>query len=131
MPAARRSQSIRKGWAAYAAIITALIVAGEAFNVAQGRFDARTLGNWVVTLVLLLATWGYALRRRIGARGYWGPAFWVVLLATLVTMVPVFIAGAEGMFVASVSLAMLLPAFWASYRYAYRSPELWTVGAPG
>ena len=127
MRAAGRPHSIRKGWLAYAALITVLILAGEAVNVAQGRIDLRTLGNWVVTIVLLLATWGYALRRGIGAQGYWGPAFWAVLFATVVTMVPVAIAGAEGLFVALVSLVLLLPAFWAAWRYAYRSPELWTT----
>jgi hypothetical protein len=116
---------IRKGWAAYAAILTALIVAGEVANLAQGKLDPRTLANWVVTAVLLVATWGYALRRRIGAARYWAPAFWVVLLATLVTLVPVVIAGAAGLYVAGVSLLLLAPAFWAAWRYAYRSPDLW------
>jgi hypothetical protein len=125
MHAPGRPLAIRKAWLAYAAIITVLIVAGEAVNVVQGKLDLRTPANWVVTLVLLLATWGYALRRRIGAQRYWGPAFWVVLLATLATLVPVAIAGPEAVFVAAVSLLLLAPAFYAAWRYAYRSPDLW------
>jgi 1,4-dihydroxy-2-naphthoyl-CoA hydrolase len=70
---------IRKGWTAYAAALTAAVVLGEVANVVQGSLDARTPANWVLSAVLLVATWGYALHRPIGAHRYWGPAFWVVL----------------------------------------------------
>ncbi len=116
---------IRKGWTAYAAALTAVIVLGEAANLAQGAFDVRTPANWVLSAVLLIATWGYALRRPIGAHRYWGPAFWVVLVATLVTLWPVLLAGQAAIVVAAVLLPLLAPAFYAAYRYAYRSPELW------
>jgi len=49
---------IRKGWTAYAAALTALIVLGEAANVVQGAVDIRTPANWVLSAVLLIATWG-------------------------------------------------------------------------
>ena len=116
---------IRKGWTAYAGALTAAIVLGEAINLAQGAFDVRTPANWVLSIVLLIATWGYALRRPIGAHRYWGPAFWVVLIATLVALWPVLIAGPAAIVVAAVLLSLLAPAFYAAYRYAYRSPELW------
>ena len=116
---------IRKGWTAYAGVLTAVIVLGEAANLAQGAFDVRTPANWVLSAVLLIATWGYALRRPIGAHRYWGPAFWVVLVATLVTLLPVLLAGPAAIVVAAVLLPLLAPAFYAAYRYAYRSPELW------
>jgi hypothetical protein len=109
---------VRKAWAAYAALMTGAIVAGEIANVARGALDARTLANWFLTGVLLLATWGYALRRRIGAHRYWAPAFWVVLGATLVSTIPAAIAG-------TTLLLVVAPAFYAAYRYAYRSPDIW------
>ncbi len=58
---------IKKGWFGYAAALSVVIVLGEVANLTQGgAVDLRTLANWVVTGVLLLATWGYALQRRIG-----------------------------------------------------------------
>jgi hypothetical protein len=116
---------IRKGWTAYAAALTALIVLGEAANLVQGAVDLRTPANWVLSAVLLIATWGYALRRPIGARRYWGPAFWVVLIATLVALWPVLMAGPAAIVVAGILLPLIAPAFYAAYRYAYRSPEVW------
>jgi hypothetical protein len=116
---------IRKGWTAYVAALTALIVLGEAANLAQGAFDRRTPANWVLSAVLLIATWGYALRRPIGAHRYWGPAFWVVLIATGITLLPALLAGPAAMIVVGVLLPLVAPAFYAAYRYAYRSPELW------
>ena len=95
-------------------------------NLAQGgRVDPRTFANWIVTGVLLTATWGYALQRRIGAQYYWRAACWVVIVATLVTTVPALLAGPAAMLVVLVLLALLVPAFYASYRYAYRSPQIW------
>jgi hypothetical protein len=91
----------------------------------QGAVDLRTPANWVLSAVLLIATWGYALRRPIGARRYWGPAFWVVLLATLVALWPVLMAGSAAIVVAGLLLPLIAPAFYAAYRYAYRSPDLW------
>lgn len=116
---------IRKGWTAYAALLTAAVVVGEATNLVQGSLDARTPANWVLSAVLLIATWGYALRRPIGAHRYWGPAFWVVLIATGITLVPVLMAGPAAVMVVAALLPLLAPAFYAAYRYAYRSPELW------
>ncbi len=116
---------MRKAWAAYAALMTGAIVAGEIANVARGALDARTLANWFLTGVLLLATWGYALRRRIGAHRYWAPAFWVVLGATLVSTIPAAIAGTTARVVTAALLLVVAPAFYAAYRYAYRSPDIW------
>jgi hypothetical protein len=118
---------LRKGWTAYAAFLTVATILGEAWNMEHGRMDARTYANWVLTFVLLLATWGYALRRPIGAHRYWGPAFWVVLAATAITIIPVAIAGIDGIVVVLLSLPVIAPAFYAAFRYAYRSHELWPM----
>ena len=120
---------IRRGWTVYAALLTAAIVVGEARNVAHGVVDARSLANWVLTFVLLLATWGYALRRRIGAHRYWGPAFGVVSAATVISAIPAVIAGTGAMVAVLLILLIAAPAFYAAWRYAYRSPDIWiTVG---
>ena len=119
---------IRRGWTVYAALLTAAIVAGEARNVSDGVVDARSLANWVLTLVLLLATWGYALRRRIGAQRYWGPAFGVVSAATVISAIPAVIAGPDAIVAVLLILLLAAPAFYAAWRYAYRSPDIWSTG---
>jgi hypothetical protein len=117
---------VKKAWTAYAALLTAAVVIGEVANLAQGgTLDARTLANWVVTGVLLVATWGYALQRPIGAQYYWRGACWVVLLASLVTMIPAVLAGPAAVFMVAVLLPLVVPAFVASFLYAYRSPRVW------
>ena len=117
---------VRRAWIGYAALLTAAVVLGEVANLAQGgRPDPRTVANWVVTGVLLLATWGYALQRPIGSATYWRRVFWVLLLASLVTVVPAALAGSAARLVVAVLLPMVVPAFYAAYRYAYRSPQLW------
>jgi hypothetical protein len=117
---------IRKAWTAYAAVLSAAIVIGEVTSVADGnRLDPRTLANWVLTAVLLVATWGYALHKPLGPRHYWRPAFWVLLFATIATIVPVALAGLDALIVVGALLPFVVPAFVATYRYAYRSPELW------
>ena len=116
---------IRRGWTVYAALLTAAIVVGEARNVAHGVVDARSLANWVLTFVLLLATWGYALQRPIGAPCYWRAACWVVLLASLVTIIPAALAGPAAVIMVAVLMPLVVPAFVASFLYAYCSPQVW------
>ena len=117
---------IKKGWTAYAALLTASVVIGEVANLVQGgTIDLRTFANWVVTGVLLLATWGYALQRPIGAPYYWRAACWVVLGATLVTVIPAALAGEAAIFMVAVLLPLVVPAFIASFLYAFRSPQVW------
>jgi hypothetical protein len=122
---------IKKGWTAYAAALTAAVVIGEVTNLVQGgTLDVRTFANWIVTGVLLVATWGYALQRRIGAQYYWRAACWVVLLASLATVIPAALAGPAAVIVVAVLLPLVVPAFVASFLYAYRSPQVWAP-APG
>jgi hypothetical protein len=117
---------IKKAWTAYAALLTAAVLTGEVVNLVQGgTLDVRTFANWIVTGVLLLATWGYALQRRIGAQYYWRAACWVVLLASLATLIPAALAGPAAVIVVAVLLPLVVPAFVASFLYAYRSPQVW------
>jgi hypothetical protein len=117
---------VKKAWTAYAALLTVAIAIGEATNLAQGgTLDGRTFANWVVTGVLLLATWGYALQRRIGAPYYWRAACWVVLGASLITIIPAALAGEAALLMVAVLLPLVVPAFVASFLYAYRSPQVW------
>mgnify|MGYP003399641063 CR=1 FL=1 len=119
---------IRKAWAAYAAALTAAVLIGEATNLAQGgTVDTRTFANWFVTAVLLLGTWGYALQRRFGAQYYWRAACWVVLGATLISMIPAVLAGGAAAFMVAVLVPVLVPAFMAMFLFAYRSPQLWAT----
>jgi len=118
---------IKKGWTTYAALLTAAVVIGEVANLVQGgTIDLRTFANWVVTGVLLLATWGYALQRPIGAPYYWRAACWVVLGATLVTVIPAALAGEAAIFMVAVLLPLVVPALIASFLYAFRSPQVWS-----
>ena len=117
---------IKKAWTGYAAALSAMILVGEVANLTQGgSVDLRTLANWIVTGALLVATWGYALQRRIGREDYWRGACWVVIGANLVTAIPAVLAGADARIMVMLLLPLVLPAFYAAYRYAYRSPQLW------
>jgi hypothetical protein len=123
---------IKKAWTAYAALLTAAVVIGEVANLVQGgTLDARTFANWVVTGVLLAATWGYALQRPIGAPYYWRAACWVVLGASLITIIPAALAGPAAVIMVAVLLPLVVPAFVASFLYAYRSPGVWARRAGG
>lgn len=117
---------IKKAWTGYAGLLTLAVVAGEIANLRRGMpVEPRTLASWVVTGVLLLATWGYALQRPIGALYYWRAACWVVVVASVLTLVPALLAGDAARLVAVVLLVFVAPAFVASFLYAYRSPALW------
>lgn len=123
---------IKKAWAAYAAVLTVAVLVGEASNLLQGgTVDVRTFANWVVTGVMLVATWGYALQRPIGARYYWQGACWVVLVASLVTVVPAALAGGAAWIVVAALLPLVVPAFVANFLYAYRSPQVWAQRPAG
>ena len=122
---------IKKGWTAYATVLSAAVLLGEAANLAQGgTVDTRTLANWFVTGVLLVATWGYALQRPIGAHRYWLAACWVVLVASLVTIVPALLSGSAAAFYVVVLLPLVVPALVAGFLYAYRSPQVWARRPP-
>ncbi len=119
---------IKKAWTAYAALLTVAVVAGEVANLrAGGTVDFRTMANWVVTALLLIATWGYALQRPLGSQRYWSGASWVVLGASLITIVPAALAGSTAMIMVAMLLPLVLPALYAMFRYAYRSPQVWAA----
>ena len=119
----------RAGWVAYAAVLTFGVLAGEAANLSRGsEVSALTLANWTLSAALLTALWGFALRRRIGSERYWRAAFWLVLFANSVMLIPVLLGDrAVALFTAGLTL-LIVPAYLAAYRYAYRSAELWTSG---
>lgn len=120
---------IRIGWTVYAALLTAFVMLGEARNVVAGpRIDAVAVANWILTLALLVATWGYALQRAIGTPRYWRVVFWIVLVATIVMLVPVVLGTLDVILFTAALLALVVPAYVAAYRYAYRSPGLWSPG---
>ena len=116
----------KAGWVVYAVLLTFAVLAGEAANVSRSReISGLTLANWALSAALLSAVWGYALQRRIGTRTYWRAVFWLVLFANLVMLVPVLLnGGAVAAFTGALTL-LVVPAYFAAYRYAYRSEVLW------
>jgi len=125
--ASRSPRPARKtGWLVYTALLTAFVVVGEARNIAHaGLPSAITLANWVLTATLLTAGWCYALQRPLGVVWYWRAAFWIVLFATVVMLVPVAHAAPEAIVFTAVLLALVAPAYVAAFLYAHRSPRLW------
>jgi hypothetical protein len=123
---------IKKAWSAYAALLTVAVVAGEVANLrAGGSVDLRTVANWVVTGVLLVATWGYALQRPFGSQRYWSGACWFVLGASLITIVPAALAGSTALILVALLMPLVLPALLAMFLYAYRSPQVWAARPRG
>ncbi len=57
--------------------------------------------------------------------------FWLVLFANLVMLVPVLLnGGAVAAFTAALTL-LIVPAYFAAYRYAYRSDDVWGSARQG
>lgn len=114
-------------WVVYAALLTFGVLAGEAANISQsGEVSAVTFANWTLSAVLLTALWGYALQRRIGTATYWRAAFWLVLFANVVMLVPVMLTGGEVAAFTAALTVLIVPAYVAAYLYAYRSLAVWT-----
>jgi len=125
------ARQVRRAWTAYAASLTLAVVIGELSNLAHGQqVTARTAVNWIVTFMLLVATWAYAIRRPLGTAQYWRTAFWVLLFAGLVTLLPVALAGMASVVPVLILLAFVVPAYVATYSYAYRSNHLWESRGP-
>lgn len=115
----------RIAWLVYAGMLTLGVILGEAVNLRSQAPSAVTLANWVLSITLLTALWCYSLRRPLGTANYWRITFWIVLFANAVMLVPVLLAGTEIALAAGALTLLIVPAYVAAYRYAYRSPELW------
>ncbi|MDH5226481.1 MAG: hypothetical protein OEW50_03595 [Gammaproteobacteria bacterium] len=116
----------RTGWVIYAALLTFGVLAGEARNVSlSGEVSALTFANWVLSAVLLTAVWGYALQRAVGTAAYWRAAFWLVLFANAVMLVPVLLVGGPVVWFTGALTLLIVPAYVAAFRYGYRSPGVW------
>jgi hypothetical protein len=115
--------SYRPGWLAYAGLLTLGVIAGE---MSRGtRPDAVAIGSLVLSAALLTALWCYALQRPLGTERYWRIVFWLLVVANSAMLVPVLMLGGSiALYTAALTL-MILPAYVAAYRYAYRSPALW------
>jgi hypothetical protein len=119
----------RIAWLMYAGLLTLGVILGEAANLSNQAPSLVTLANWALTLALLTALWAYALRRPLGTPKYWRTVFWIVLFANTAVLVPVLAAGGPVALLAGGLTLVVVPAYYAAYRYAYRSPELWRSGA--
>jgi hypothetical protein len=121
----------KKAWVVYAGLLTVVVLIGELSNFLRGEpLSWLTVANWVVTLALLTATWGYALQRRIGNARYWRRTFWILLAASALMLLRVALVSATALVIVLGFMAVLVPAYVAAYRYAFRSSHLWQ-GGPG
>jgi hypothetical protein len=119
-----------KAWLLYAAVLTAAVIIGELANFLRGEpLTWQLLVNWIVTLALLTATWGYAMQRQVGNEVYWRRVFWILVVATALMLLRVALASVAALVPVAVYMAILLPAYLAAWRYAYRSPQLWQTPA--
>lgn len=124
--------SARRGWVAYAAVLTTAVVIGELSNLARGEPVTLLLfADWMVTLVLLTATWGYALQRPIATPSYWRLAFSILVVASALMLAKVALASRAALVASLLLMAFVLPAYFAAWRYSFRSPQLWTAGPAG
>lgn len=126
MTAAASIRKRRTGWLAYAGFLTLAVLLGEWFNIHRGGGpDSVTLANWLLSATLLTALWCHALQRPLGNERYWRVVFWILVFANLLMLVPVLLAGGPIAFFTGVLTLLVVPAYVAAYRYAYRSPTLW------
>jgi hypothetical protein len=115
-----------KAWLVYAAVLTAAVAIGEVSGFLRGEpFSWQTLLNWIVTLALLTATWGYAMQRPVGNEPYWRRAFWILVIVTALMLLRVALASPAALVPVAVFMVFLVPAYVAAWRYAYRSAQLW------
>lgn len=121
-----------RAWLLYATLLTAAVVIGEVSNLFRGEpFTLLKLADWIVTVALLTATWGYAMQRSIGSEPYWRKVFWLLMVASGLMLLRVMLASAIAFVIALVFAAFVVPAYVATYLYAYRSPQLWRSAARG
>jgi hypothetical protein len=121
----------RRAWISYAALLTAAVLIGECGNILRGEPVTWLMAaNWIVTLALLTATWGYAMQRAIGNATYWRRVFWILLVATALMLVRVAAASTTALALVMGFMVALLPAYVAAFRYGYRSPDLWLAHTP-
>jgi len=121
----------KKAWLVYAGLLTVAVLIGELSNFLRGEpLSWLTVANWVVTLALLTATWGYALQRPIGNARYWRRTFWILLAVSALMLLRVALVSATALVIVLGFMAVLVPAYVAAYRYAFRSSNLWQ-GRPG
>jgi hypothetical protein len=116
---------VRWGWVVYAGLLTCAVIVGEMLNLRLGPPSALTLANWLLTIALLVSLWGYALRRPLGTARYWRAVFCIVLFANIVMLIPVLLAGGDMAWFTGALTLLIVPAYYAAFRYAFRTPELW------
>ena len=118
-----------RAWIAYAALLTIAVVIGEFGNILRGEPVTWLMAaNWAVTAALLTATWGYAMQRPIGNETYWRRVFWILLVASALMLVRVAVASTTALVLVTGFMVVLLPAYFAAFRYGFCSPHLWHPG---
>lgn len=113
----------KPGWLAYASFLTVAVLGGEVSR--WETPDAVAVASWVLSAAMLVGLWCYALQRPVGSERYWRAVFWILAMSTAMMLLPVLMRGGElALFTAALTV-LIVPAYVAVYRYAYRSPALW------
>jgi hypothetical protein len=113
----------KPGWLAYASLLTVAVLGGEVSR--WQAPDAVAVASWVLSAALLTGVWCYALQRPVGSERYWRAVFWLLVVSTAFMLLPVLMRGGEVAAYTSALTLLIVPAYVALYRYAYRSTALW------
>jgi len=94
------------------------------------RLDPIGWASLVLSGAGLLGLWGYLRKRAIGRRPVWIVYLVALLLSIAHDMTVSFLTLMSGWSVAwvveiAIGLAFNFPLLWASWRYAFCSPEIW------
>jgi len=115
----------RRGWKIYCAVVGLWLVI--VYAVVAPRFRLIYVADVSITLPSYLGVWGYAFETKIGWRPLWGflsfvfPT-WDVLFNFVLSPESL---SEVGVFPVLIALVLLVPAYVAIWRYAFRSPEIW------
>lgn len=118
----------KPGWLAYASLLTVAVLGGEVSR--WQAPDAVAVASWVLSAALLTGVWCYALQRPLGSERYWRAVFWLLVVSTAFMLLPVLMRGGEVAVYTGVLTLLIVPAYLALYRYAYRSGGLWPPPRP-
>ena len=94
------------------------------------RLDPAGWASWMLAGAGLLALWGYLRNRPLGWRPLW-IAYFIALLLGVAHDTSLSLQGlraGEGIFWligVAIGLAINVPLLWASWRYAFRSTDIW------
>ena len=66
-----------------------------------------------------------AMQRPVGNELYWRRVFWILVVATGLMLLRVALVSPRALVPVAGYMVVLVPAYVAAWRYAYRSVQLW------